>query len=69
MKMPRPLLATLLLTALLLAALPAFAQQTRIADLPAQASQGALIIGRAVPGVDSVAQVEQPIFQREPGTL
>ena len=52
MKMPRPLLATLLLTALLLAALPAFAQQTRIADLPAQASQGALIIGRAVPGAD-----------------
>ena len=30
MKMPRPLLA-----ALLLATLPAFAQQTRIADLPA----------------------------------
>ena len=47
MKMPRPLLA-----ALLLATLPAFAQQTRIADLPAQASQGALIIGRAVPGAD-----------------
>ena len=48
-KMPRLLP---LATALLLLPATLCAQQVRIADLPEQASQGAMIIGRAVPGAD-----------------
>ncbi len=49
MNMPRLLP---LATALLLLPAPLTAQQVRIAELPAQASQGAMVIGRAAPGAD-----------------
>lgn len=52
MKMWMPLRLTLLTACLLLAAATAHAQAARIANLPAQASQGAMVIGHSVPNAD-----------------
>lgn len=52
MKMRMPLRPSLLTACLLLAAATAHAQAARIANLPAQASQGAMVIGHSVPNAD-----------------
>lgn len=52
MKMRMPLRPSLLTACLLLAAATAHAQAAHIANLPAQASQGAMVIGHSVPNAD-----------------